>query len=540
MGVIFDIEHASLVGWLTRRDFPPTWPSPFPEDWHFWRHHHRHRREIQMPRWPEQPWRAPRMRQGVLSLFLEGLRESVVTRYPEDQAVLQRLASECREALGRLRQRTESIEGPSDGSSSQEVLTSTEVAQVLAPLRTWFDVPFYFMPLGGDLPMGSVRESPEYTLWLMCQDPRRGNARDLLDPFPAIRTVLATGTEASEAVTLCWNWSGDTAAIPASTMNVERLVRLSGEIHPSGLWSELKRHHREPPPPFNLLQISDLHFGAGTVSPRQVTYVEQHLRDRIEKTRGQGGVVQPVITGDLMDSPSKKNLQAFEAFRNRFEAAAGTPAICVPGNHDMKKKGFLWKNWEHLAGLEWSNLAPSDVCKVVFVCFDTSKEAKLAQGKITDDQFLEVATKVDAMRNQEKYGEHMFVTLVHHHPFSTQDDEVDTIPFLGMKEEPFLRMENGEHLVKWCAQKRIPLILHGHKHRPRFVGREVEVEGRTRLVRAIGCGSSFGIEGKPLSYNWITWQPSAKTWTVSFMADPGDGSSFAEKRLVIGPAAENV
>jgi|GEM_PF-5160304 len=47
MGLRFNLEQASLVGWLTRRDFPPPmdeldwrhWPEPW--DWHFhWRRHH--------------------------------------------------------------------------------------------------------------------------------------------------------------------------------------------------------------------------------------------------------------------------------------------------------------------------------------------------------------------------------------------------------------------------------------------------------------------------------------------------------------------
>lgn len=97
-------------------------------------------------------------------------------------------------------------------------------------------------------------------------------------------------------------------------------------------------------------------------------------------------------------------------------------------------------------------------------------------------------------------------------------------------------MENGDHLVKWCAANRIPLILHGHKHRPRFVGQEIEIEGHARLVRAVGCGSSLGIGDRPLSFNWITWHPPTRSWMVSFFADPGDGSGFAEKRLAIGAA----
>jgi 3',5'-cyclic AMP phosphodiesterase CpdA len=305
-------------------------------------------------------------------------------------------------------------------------------------------------------------------------------------------------------------------------------------IPPWDLWSELKRLHQTEAPAFNILQLSDLHFGATAVTNRKLAYVEQHLRDRIDQVRKTGGVVQPVITGDLMDTPSKKNLEEFEAFRNRLTDHSKTDVICIPGNHDMRRKGFLWRNWEALAGLEWKSVVASDLCKVVFICFDTSRDAKLAQGRITDDQFLEVATKVTELHRRGNYTDYIRVALVHHHPFSTRDDEIDTLPYWGIREERFLRMENGDHLVRWCGSNGVPLILHGHKHHPRFIGQEVEIKGRACLVRAVGCGSSFGIEGKPLSFNWITWQPATKQWAVSFFADPGDGSGFHEKRLVIG------
>jgi len=370
---------------------------------------------------------------------------------------------------------------------------------------------------------------------LVCRDPRgERRFRDILDPFPVIRRALAGSADSGEALTLCWNWAGDAVVIPANTESPAGVANLTQNLPPWEAWTELKRLHREPAAPFNLLQVSDLHFGAASVTPRSVTYVEQHLRGRIDAARKTNVAVQPIITGDLMDTPSERNLGEFEAFRNRLDAAAGTPTVCIPGNHDLRKKGFLWPKWEQVSSLEWSSVIASEASKIVFVCFDTSKGAKLAQGKITDAQFVEVATKLDAMKASPKYADHIFVCLVHHHPFSTQEDEMDTLPFLGIREERFLRMENGEQLVQWCARKEVALILHGHKHRPRFVGREIVVNSAARPVRAIGCGSSFGIEGKPLSYNWLTWQPGSRTWTVSFMADPGDGSGFAEKRFLIG------
>src|SRR5215203_4541025 len=111
---------------------------------------------------------------------------------------------------------------------------------------------------------------------------------------------------------------------------------------------------------FNILHLSDLHFGSRHVTSRQVDYVETHLREKIETCLEGGDVVQPVITGDLMDSPSRENLAAFESFRHRLEAIANAPAVCIPGNHDMKRKGLFWRRWEAVAGLEWESVVRSD------------------------------------------------------------------------------------------------------------------------------------------------------------------------------------
>lgn len=529
MGVEFSIEHASLVGWLTRRDFPMP-AEPFSLE--YWELHqlrrHRLNRHQELEATPQPAWRAPRAISATVRSFLRGLPSAVVTHDENNAESLRRLVHRSTTVLEAI---------SSDREPGETPLSSNDVAQILAPLRLWFDLPFYFMPFGTDVSLDSVRRSSDFTLWLLCSDNRRWQPNvDLLDPFPGIRTLIARyGADSGmPGATLCWNWTGETLVVPQERAPVEELLRLTTRVPPWFLWREISRRADMTGSEFNLLQLSDLHFGAGRVSARQVTYVEQHLRSRIEQTRNAGGVIQPIITGDLMDSPSKNNLVEFEAFRNRLEDTAKTKTICIPGNHDMRRRGFLWRNWKHVSSLEWQSVIASDVCKTIFVCFDTSREAKLAQGKITKDQFIDVATKLDALKRLGKYNDHICITLVHHHPFSTQDDEIDTLPFLRIKEEPFLRMENGEELVQWCSSRNVPLILHGHKHRPRFVGREVEFEGRTRLVRAIGCGSSFGIEGKPLSYNWITWQPASGSWTVSFMADPGDGSGFTERRLVLG------
>lgn len=524
MGMRFNLDHASIVGWLTQRKLPlpaherdwePSkghWDPSFRDNWlrQFWSKDD-----------DSHKWRAPRVLKRVLFDFLDYLPESIVTSSPTQNDFLYMLIDQSRQELRLI-----------EGNSTQVVLPAPAVARILAPLRNWFSVPFYFMPIGTYFPLDYFRYTGEFTLWLQCEDRGAETARDLLDPFPALRQLFLSSEEGP--ATVCWTWGGDTAIIPQRVASTEKVIEMARHYPPWRLWPELKQLHKSQIPVFNLIQLSDLHFGASTVSKRNLIYVEQHLRNRIEDVVNNGGLVQPVITGDLMDDPIKKNLEEFEAFRNRIAAYAKTDVVIIPGNHDTRKKGFLWKKMGALAQLEWSNIVVSDICKVVFICFDTSRDAQLAQGCITDDQFLEVSTKLkELQRRNDSWGDFINIALVHHHPFSTREDEIDTLP-LGIKEEPFLRMENGDHLIQWCGRNDIPLILHGHKHRPRFIGQEIEIDGRTRLVRAIGCGSTLGIEKKPLSFNWITWQPNRRQWTVTYCADPGDGSGFQEKRLVIG------
>jgi hypothetical protein len=180
--------------------------------------------------------------------------------------------------------------------------------------------------------------------------------------------------------------------------------------------------------------------------------------------------------------------------------------------------------------------------QTAFFCFDSSRDADLARGKVTQTQKRAVAVEYEARLNQkEEIRDYLKVALLHHHPFSFQADEDSVLNrglrLLGKSDEDFLRMEDGDEFANWCARRFIPLILHGHKHIPRHVIQQVRLELPSgtpywRQITAIGCGSSLGAEGKPVSYNIVTWDPKAKLWGASFYADPGDGGGFVQQKLV--------
>ena len=552
MAVRFKLEHTSLVGWLARSDYRFGSSGGWDDDdfdMHYMfarnRRRHWHISSIQSPE-TDDPFDdygfgnasgAPRVMMNVLTDFLEALPDSVVANDDRDRSTLSDLANYARTRLDDFtlnESRAKAVNSNfEERKTAPVVVPSHIVAKILWPLRGWFDVPLYFMPMGFWGSLEAFRPSPSYTMWLLCGDDHRElSGKDFLDPFPIVQKALRATRESQ--VTICWTSDGRSVTISNRTATPTDLMEMSMQLPPSRLWKELRAREAPQERANHILQISDLHFGSKFARQEKVDYVKQHLLGRIKLSHSIGDKVQVVMTGDAMDSPKPKYLAAFNAFNDEVSSMAGVETIFIPGNHDSKPKGYLPTFGISSVSLPWRKVVRSDHCNAIFLCFDTSIGTSLARGKISDAQFLEVAAEMERQGLNTEHDSFMRIALTHHHPFSRSEDETDVVPFLGIKEERWLRMENGEQLVRWCAGNRIPLILHGHKHHPRFIGQEIELDGQLVSVRAVGCESTLGAEGKPLSYNWITWQAKSSQWAVSYFADPGDGSGFKEKRLVVG------
>lgn len=161
MGVRFKLEHASIVGWLARSDHPfgsdGEWDDEdFDEHYMFHRRRRRFRysrdsyahepRDIPGDDGPNGSWRAPRVMLNDMTDFLEALPYGVVANEDRDRSALRDLAGFARRRLDEFMQR----EGRDYNSSEQEefmerlvshrALPSRTVANILRPLRGWFDV----------------------------------------------------------------------------------------------------------------------------------------------------------------------------------------------------------------------------------------------------------------------------------------------------------------------------------------------------------------------------------------------------------------
>lgn len=386
--------------------------------------------------------------------------------------------------------------------------------------------------------------SKHHALFLIPDLPSPKDTLEIFDPLPMARAI----TKRPDLWPGMLFWTGNGSSAFASLDEAHTLYQhilegfRHGDERVEQIIEEFNKTARESPGK-RVLQLSDLHFGSIKALENQA-YLSAHIKSKASS------VDRIVITGDLFDNPKKTDALAFRNFRADLETATGKEAIVIPGNHDQKMLGntFLGFGTElrQIANLEWSSLVIDDDLRCVFYCFDSSKDAaNFATGRIKQEQMMEVATHFEAKAvAKPELRDYLSIALIHHHPYSFKANAETRIQralsWIGLNEEKFLRMEDADQFLSWCVGRRIPLILHGHKHVPRHVSDRIQwthgKEDVWREITAVGCGTSLGVEGYPLSYNILEWSPSTKHWSASFFGDPGSGTGFEEQYVALHSA----
>jgi hypothetical protein len=358
---------------------------------------------------------------------------------------------------------------------------------------------------------------------------------ELENPFPAVACL--TDAVASWPGVVFWTHNGTIAF--AELNEVEELyielrnalmhTKMSRYDQPnlsraSAVDDVLERHENRRRHRPTLLHLSDLHFGTDEALRRQ-SYLALHINRLITENH----VGRTVITGDLFNNPTEQDALHFLNFRQEIVRYSGKDPIIVPGNHDQKVFGNFHWSLRQLSELEWSSVVTDESLEAVFMCFDSSKDGVLAKGKITKDQLLAVGNAHDHLQvSHPALRGYMKIALLHHHPFSFDVPPKglwQAFEMAGIKKEQFLRMEDGDKLVEWCAHRGVTLIMHGHKHVPIHHRDWIRTNSGQRKVDSVGCGSSTGYGDLPLSVNVVSW--GRDRLAVKFLLDPGDGRGFA-------------
>jgi len=354
---------------------------------------------------------------------------------------------------------------------------------------------------------------------------------EVLDPFPAI-ALLAEQPDKWPGV-LYWSRRGVAAFCSLSDARVVHSQALELFRQPQAdlgaKIDQLLETHQSIGSSKRLLHLSDLHFGT-TRALKNQAYLLAKLAKLIPD------VHRIVITGDLMQNPTEQDALNYKNFQSSL-VRMGKDPIRIPGNHDQKWLGNFGSSLKEMAGIEWTKLVVDDDLCCVFLGFDSARDTRFARGKVTSDQLMDVATMLDTRSiSSPEMENYLRVALVHHHPFTFETAGETLIQrglrYLGLSDERFLRFDDADKFLAWCAGRGIPLVLHGHKHVQRHVRHRVSNgKGGGLDITAVGCGTSLGAEDQPLSYNIVTWDSHSRQWAASFFSDPGDGSGFARQYI---------
>jgi len=234
----------------------------------------------------------------------------------------------------------------------------------------------------------------------------------------------------------------------------------------------------------HFLQLSDLHLGSSEASSR-LPRVQQLVRNVVDELGSRSRIV-PVVSGDLMDTPSDKHLHAVRAFWD-FLSGLGTdePAL-VLGNHDVRKDGFLNDRYKTAIKLPASKSIWFEEEKVGLLCINSVISGKLARGCIGEAQLMDLGNEIDRKKNSKDFK---LIAMLHHHPLKVEYPEWYARPLyeriLGSSFTKTDELEDAGAFLEFAKTRSLSAILHGHKHIPQVT---VTSEG----IPIFGCGSTVG------------------------------------------------
>lgn len=313
---------------------------------------------------------------------------------------------------------------------------------------------------------------------------------------------------------LFWDGADDYAFVP---------VRSEGELI---YIFEILRYERRPvsflrriaeskqQPSQYILQLSDLHFGAGNLPA-----AEQRLKALIKtqlKNFSHDDEIITVITGDGVDSPEEGFEIALSDFSNYIKGITGRKPIRILGNHDINQHGLSFSHRSQIVAAnlsEFPRLEIDEKTKTILLLFNSNTNGSLAEGEVGTWQMSKMGNLLDDINDLSDY---LLIAVLHHHVVPVPKPEYfekkwyERIIPSALKEQT-LQLKDAAVFKEWLQKRNVRIVLHGHKHIPFFS----TVDGFT----VIGCGSSTGQiqhkeKGKTcLSYNWLKISPQSITCT---------------------------
>lgn len=219
------------------------------------------------------------------------------------------------------------------------------------------------------------------------------------------------------------------------------------------------------------IQLSDLHLGK---NKRQKGLARLYASlDELLPRLPSLWPVNILITGDLMESPNRRNMYLANDFMNSLKKRYKANVTFILGNHDVIVHGFNFARNQKskvIAYLLGENVKVLENEKIIIIKMDTTSEGNLARGKVGQRQLMEIDDELSAIDHLEDYT---LLVMLHHHVYP-----IDKAQFIKTKwhEKTFINrivetskvLVDAPLLIDWLKKRHIQYVFHGHKHLPFF------------------------------------------------------------------------
>lgn len=277
------------------------------------------------------------------------------------------------------------------------------------------------------------------------------------------------------------------------------------------------------------LQLSDLHLGKN----KRLKGLEQlyNSLDYVVPQMHSNEQLKVLITGDLMETPNRKNMYLANDFMNSLKRRYKANVTFILGNHDVIVHGFnMRKNQKSkvIAYLLGESIKVLEQEKVILIKLDTTSEGNLARGMVGQRQLDEIDDELEAIDHLEEYT---LIVLLHHHVYPISKAEFIKTKwhektFINRIVETSKVLVDAPLLIKWLEERKIKYVFHGHKHLPFF--------NKVNDQYYIGGGSSTGglkeSRSRYISYTIVkynTYEKQMKTCLIFY-----DDKAKAERQRV--------
>lgn len=264
---------------------------------------------------------------------------------------------------------------------------------------------------------------------------------------------------------------------------------------------ELYRHYQDDS---YFLQLSDLHLGREK-REKGLSQLYNSLDELVPRLH----TLYPLkvlITGDLMESPNRKNMYLANDFMNHLKKRYKADVTFILGNHDVIVHGLNIARRQKskvIAYLLGENIKVLEKEKMIIIKMDTTSEGNLARGKVGLRQLQEIDDELEAIDHIEEYT---LILMIHHHVYP-----ITKAQFIKSKwhERTFLNriietskvLVDAPLLIEWLDNKDIRYVFHGHKHLPFFQKKD----NRYYIAGGSATGGLKESRSRYISYNLIKY-----------------------------------